>query len=503
MDHHNYGQAEPTKLAYVDGRPSALDIQRAQIIINPGMPNQRSVTFDQDLITIGGMDDNDIVLHDETVSRYHCRIVQQDDDYLLIDHHSTNGTAINGVRVREAYLAPGATIAVGNARLRFTPFRERVPLVPSEANRFGDIVGQSVKMREIFSILEKVAHTSATVIIEGETGTGKEVVAQTIHKMSSRKDGPFVVFDCGAVPESLIESELFGHEKGSFTGAVMARKGLFEMAHGGTIFLDELGELALDLQPKLLRVLEQREVRRVGGNKPIPINVRVVAATNRALEDEVRSGKFREDLFYRLSVVRLFLPALRERGEDIGLLTRHFLTNLRFNRDERSGELRIKSIERDALEALARYAWPGNVRELVNVMERACSMAETDCIRLIDLPAPIAKAASPAPSHAPSSASIPLGRGGAGLSGESSGASSQETSGEWEHLPDRGELRAKPFKDAKEEWIGIFEQDYLTDLLIRHKGNITQASREADIDRKYFRKLMQKYEIQADDLDDT
>jgi DNA-binding NtrC family response regulator len=484
----DYGQMEPTKISYIDGRPSTINLRRVQLIVQPHGA-RREFVFDQDVITIGGLEDNDIVLEDDTVSRYHCRIIQEDEHYILIDQGSTNGTHINGVRIRQAFLTPGATIAVGNTQVRFTPFNEELEVTPSESERFGDIVGRSLKMREIFGILEKIATTSATIIIEGETGTGKEVVARTIHKTSSRKDGPFVVFDCGAVPESLIESELFGHEKGSFTGAVMTRKGLFEMAEGGTIFLDELGELALDLQPKLLRVLEQREVRRVGSNKSIPINVRVVAATNRELENEVRQGNFREDLFYRLSVVRLMLPALRERTEDIALLAKHFLATQRFNKiPNPDGEpsLKIRSIDPEAIAALEKYEWPGNVRELVNVVERACSMAESHIIRPIDLPPHISGVDSLLAPLAPPSPDLP--------------PPSTEKPKRWTELPRRADLQEKPFKEAKEEWVSTFERDYITELLMRHGGNISQASREADIDRKYFRKLMLKYGIEADDF---
>ncbi len=480
-----YGPAEPTKIAYIDGKPASIQLRRAQLLLHPNQPNQREYIFDQDVISIGVMDDNDVVLDDDTVSRHHCRIIQEDDHYIVHDLGSTNGTHINGVRIREAFLWPGATVAVGNTQVRFNPFNEQIPVVPSEQNRIGGIVGNSLKMRNIFGILEKIAPTSATVVIEGETGTGKEVVAKAVHETSSRAKGPFVVFDCGAVPESLIESELFGHEKGSFTGAVMTRKGLFEMAEGGTIFLDELGELALELQPKLLRVLEQREVRRVGSNASIPINVRVVAATNRRLEDEVRDGNFREDLFYRLSVVRLFLPALRERREDIPLLVQHFLSTLPFNRRRDDPDaLRLKNIDASALSALQEYTWPGNVRELVNVIERACSITDTDSISLVDLPEHISGLnptgmVTNSPLHDAMPESLREGV---------------------EPAPSRAELHDLPFKTAKEEWISSFERDYITELLVRHGGNISQASREADIDRKYFRKLMTKYDIDADDV---
>ena len=469
-----YDKVQPTKIAYVDGRPSTLHLRKARLILNPGTPKQSELVFDQNVITIGTHEDNDIILEDDTVSRRHCRIAQEDADYVATDLESTNGTFINGVRIREAFLAPGQILGIGNTQIRFHPFDEQIAVRPSASEQFGDIVGRSVRMREIFGVLEKIAPTSATVVIEGETGTGKEVVARTIHQMSKRADQPFIVFDCGAVPESLIESELFGHEKGSFTGAIMTRKGLFEMAQGGTIFLDELGELSLDLQPKLLRVLEQREVRRVGSNKPISVNVRVIAATNRKLEDEVRDGRFREDLFYRLSVVRLKLPSLRERTEDIPLLVRHFLHTQKFNRDP-DDELRVTAIDEEALLALSRYPWPGNVRELVNVIERAVSFTEGGALSPLDLPDYVLEARAAEPASA-------------------NGASDVE-----HEVPSKSALSELPFKEAKEEWITSFERDYIADLLRRHHGNISQAAREADIDRKYFRKLMDKHGIDAND----
>ncbi len=472
-----YDKVQPTKIHYVDGRPRTLHLRKARMVLQPGTPNQTEMMFDQNVITIGSLDENDIVLPDDTVSRHHCRIVQEDSDYVAIDLQSTNGTFINGVRIREAYLSPGQIVGIGNNQIRFQPVDEQIPVIPLATETFGGIVGRSVNMREIFGIIEKIAPTNATVVIEGETGTGKEVVARTIHDMSKRAEQPFIVFDCGAVPESLIESELFGHEKGSFTGAIMTRKGLFEMAQGGTIFLDELGELGLELQPKLLRVLEQREVRRVGSNKAIAVNVRVIAATNRKLEDEVRGGRFREDLFYRLSVVRVQLPALRDRPEDIPLLVRHFLHKQSFNRDP-NDKVIIDGPDEVALTALQRYPWPGNVRELLNVIERACSFTEADVITIEDLPNFVAAAKPPG--------------GTVGIA---------ETTSETEFdTPNKAELTELPFKEAKEEWISSFERDYIADLLRRHGGNISQAAREADIDRKYFRKLMDKHGVDADDL---
>ncbi len=470
------GPAPATKITYIDGRPTTITLRRCKLALMRG-GELKEMLFEQDVVTIGAMEDNDLVVDDETVSRNHCRIIREGDQYIIKDLGSTNGTFVNRVRIREAFLHENCTLTCGKTDIKFQPVDEKLRIVPSDRERYGDILGRDRTMREIYAILEKIAPTDTTVVIEGETGTGKEVVARTIHQTSRRKDGPFMVFDCGAVPENLIESELFGHEKGSFTGAIATRQGVFEMGHGGTVFLDELGELAIDLQPKLLRVLEQREVKRVGGGKPIKVDVRVVAATNRDLEEEVRAGRFREDLFYRLTVVRLKLPPLRERREDIDLLASHFLTSGRFNRD-RLGGRKVTSFAPAVVDRLRGYEWPGNVRELHNVVERAVSFAEGEIVELADLPEHIAY---PRNGSAPS---LP-----------------DETNPNIE-LPDSGSVRPSisgPFKDAKEQWVASFEEDYIAALLRKNKGNISHAAREADIDRKYFRKLMKKYGISADD----
>ena len=489
----------PTKIAYISGRPAALHLRKCKLVIEREDGQSSEYIFDQNNIALGAMEDNDLVIEDDTVSRYHCRIYQDENSYLVQDLDSTNGTFVNRVRIKEAYLKPGCTVTIGKTDVKFQSLDERVEILPSNREAFGDIVGKSVRMREIFGILEKIAPTGVTVVIEGETGTGKEVVARTTHLTSTRSKGPFVVFDCGAVPENLIESELFGHEKGSFTGAIMSRQGLFEMAQGGTIFLDELGELNLDLQPKLLRALEQREIRRVGSNKSVKIDVRVIAATNRNLEDEVKSGRFREDLFYRLSVVRVMLPSLRERREDIPLLVKHFLRSASFNR-EGGTRVRIKGISRDALDCLMNYHWPGNVRELVNVIERACSFADTEYIQPEDLPENISgigivqrrvstqeeteKSSGLTTGNVP--VGVPLGLGAPAAGGGASMPIGLE----------------KTFKDAKEEWVSSFERDYITNLLRRNDSNISHAAKEADIDRKYFRKLMKKYGVEIANLKD-
>ncbi len=470
----------PTKITYIDGRPATITLRRCRLELAGEDGKIETHVFDRDNFTVGATDDNDLVVDDETVSRNHCRIFLEGDQYLVRDLGSTNGTFVNRVRVREAWLKPDCTLALGKSELRFAPVDEKLRIIPSDKQRFGEMIGRNAKMREIYAILDKIAPTDATVVVEGETGTGKEVVARTIHQQSSRAGGAFIVFDCGAVPENLIESELFGHEKGAFTGALTTRQGVFEMANGGTVFLDELGELALDLQPKLLRVLEQREVKRVGGSRAIKVDVRVVAATNRHLEEEVRAGRFREDLFYRLSVVRLVLPPLRKRKEDVALLVKHFLRTGNFNRS-RNGGRNVGQVSRGAMDRLMEYDWPGNVRELHNVIERAVSFAETDTIEVRDLPEHIGvsrqilqREDTNVEARAAAAESSPAGDGS---------APSADVEG--------------TFKDAKERWVASFERDYIEQLLRRNGNNISHAAREADIDRKYFRKLMKKYGIAA------
>ena len=486
----------PTKIAYISGRPAALHLRKCKLVLERENGQSSEYIFDQSNIALGAMEDNDLVIEDDTASRYHCRIYQDENSYIIQDLDSTNGTFVNGVRIKEAYHKPGCSVTVGKTDIRFQSLDERVEILPSNREAFGDIVGKSVRMREIFGILEKIGPTGVTVVIEGETGTGKEVVARTVHQTSKRAAGPFVVFDCGAVPENLIESELFGHEKGSFTGAIMSRQGLFEMAQGGTIFLDELGELNLDLQPKLLRALEQREIRRVGSNKSVKVDVRVIAATNRNLEDEVRAGRFREDLFYRLSVVRIMLPPLRDRREDIPLLVKHFLRSSNFNRDG-NNRVRIKGISRDALDCLMHYHWPGNVRELANVIERACSFADTEYVQPEDLSEHISgigiiqrrpDIATPTEESDPRS-QVPIGVP-VGVSALDEGGTVMPVGME------------KTFKEAKDAWVSTFERDYIVNLLKRNEANISHAAKEADIDRKYFRKLMKKYGVETANLKD-
>jgi two-component system NtrC family response regulator len=251
--------------------------------------------------------------------------------------------------------------------------------------QFGNLIGKSKRMLELFALIEKVAFSSATVLIEGESGTGKELVAKSIHFNSPRRNKPFIAVNCSALSESLLESELFGHEKGAFTGAIATKKGRFELADSGTLFLDEIGELSPNLQVKLLRVLQERVFERVGGSVPIPVDIRIIAATNKNLKEEMAKDRFREDLFFRLNVIHLVLPPLRERPEDIRLLTQHFIS--KFSVERRPDIPKVETIDPEVERAFLRYSWPGNVRELENIIERAMILCPGEQIRMADLPA--------------------------------------------------------------------------------------------------------------------
>ena len=383
----------------------------------------------------------ELVLSDKTVSRKHLMAELVGDEVMMVDQGSTNGTFIGGSRFEKIAIGFGAEFKLGRTVIKFLPDEEIVEPEPSPEAAFGSIVGADTKMRQLFKLLADVAATNATVLIEGETGTGKELIAEEIHNHSPRRDGPFVVFDCGSVPRELIESMLFGHVKGSFTGAVGDRKGAFAEAHGGTIFLDEIGEMALDLQPSLLRVLDKRAVRKVGSNTYEKIDVRVVAATNRDLRQEVAKKAFREDLYYRLAVIRVSVPPLRERGADIPLLVGHFIQSF-------GPQLGIGP---EDMAKLVRHSWPGNVRELRNAIERACLLVQGTQLSVDDALAQ--DGGSPA-------------------------------------LGIRTDL---PFKEAKGQLVEMFEREYIEDLMRRHKMNLSAAAREAQIDRKHLRELIRKY----------
>ena len=434
-----------------DADGGTMRVRKAKMLVVSGPLQGREFLITKDLFTLGSGTHNDLMLEDSSISKRHCEISVDGDGYQIRDLESTNGTIVQGVRVSTAYLTPGAEVQLGKTRLVFCPLAESNDLPLSRNENFGAMLGRSMPMRRIFHLAETYAPTEATVMITGETGTGKEILAEEIHRHSLRHDKPFIVIDCAAMARDLIESELFGHVKGAFTSANADREGAFELADGGTVFLDEIGDLSPDLQPKLLRVLEKREIRRVGENRIRKINVRIICATNRMLATEVNEGRFREDLYYRLSVVQMELPALRRRRDDVPLLVKKFLADLH-------GPAAMETLaDYDrTMEVLKRHDWPGNVRELRNLIEVA-SYSER---RPLDL-----------------SAFLSLGRLRASRKAE----------------PETAYATDKPFKDAKNELIEGFEKVYLQELLTRNRSNVSQSAREAGIERAYLQRLIRKY----------
>jgi two-component system response regulator GlrR len=391
--------------------------------------------------SIGSHASNEIAIDDPTVSRFHCEIQTDGSRARVRDLDSRNGTVLDGVMVREAYLRSGSVLQLGRVNLCFRPADQTTPLLVSEKTAFGGLVGRSVAMRACFAVLERTAMTDATLLLEGETGTGKSKAARAVHNMSQRGGGPFLTLDCGAVPPNLLESELFGHRRGAFTGALQDRTGVLEEADGGTVFLDEIGELPLELQPKLLKTLEDREIRRVGTNAYKSINVRIIAATNRDLRAEVNAGRFRADLFYRLAVVRVTVPSLRQRPDDIGAIAERLLKDLGAT-PEMSTSLRTPEF----LSKLQVAAWPGNVRELRNHLERC--LVFRDALSPTDDPA--------------------VALSGAALA----------------HLP---------YAEARRRALDTFEQEYVHALLDDHGGNVARAADVADLDRASLYRLLRRH----------
>jgi len=349
-------------------RRAGLDVRRlrrARLTVVAGPDRDRAATFDGAPLTVGTEADCSFILADRKVSRRHLEIALADDGYQLRDLGSTNGSFVDGMRFADVTVDRACRLQLGDDHLLVEPAGEIVEVPASSSTRFGSAIGTSARMREVFAVLERVAPTNLSVLVEGETGTGKELLAEGIHRLSARASRPLVVLDCGAVAESLVESELFGHERGAFTDAVSARAGVFESADGGTLFIDEIGELPLALQPKLLRALESGEVRRVGSTHTRKVDVRVVAATNRNLPQAVNSGSFRADLYYRVAAVRVVVPPLRQRREDIPLLVQSFAEQVA---DELGADL--QPLSPSAIARLQAEPWPGNVRELRNAVER-------------------------------------------------------------------------------------------------------------------------------------
>ncbi|MEK7705986.1 MAG: sigma 54-interacting transcriptional regulator [Myxococcota bacterium] len=415
-------------------------IRHLLIEVRRGPERGRRIELRADPVLVGSAVGCDLQLADPTVSGVHAEMQRTDHGLLVRDRGSTNGTFVDGHRIEAVYVASKATVRLGETELRLQLLDESSERELADEDRFGDLLGCSVPMRAVFAQLRRLVATDTTGLISGETGTGKELAAAALYEQGPRRAAPFVVVDCGAMPAGLIESELLGHERGSFTGAERRQAGAFERAHGGTLFLDEIGELPLALQPALLGVLERRETRRLGGSAPISVDVRVIAATNRDLAGEVSRGAFRADLYYRLAVVELRLPALRERPDDVVQLTEYFLAEHGAPPDSVSPEMMAQ---------LQKHPWPGNVRELRNVLARAVLMSEP-----------------PRPADAPRAATTTV----------ASTASAPDID--------------RPFKEQKQELIARFETAYVEALLRATDGNIAAAARRADIDRMYLYKLL-------------
>jgi len=428
-----------------DGR--VLMVRRATLSVARGSDKGQSIAIEAAPLVVGSDPRCDLVLQDSSVSARHFVIEPGDAGFLLRDLDSTNGTLVDGLRVQGVFLPRSAEIDAGQSRLRFATSKEELEVPLSRRTRFGELLGHSNPMRQVFAILERVADTNCTVLLEGASGTGKELAARALHDASSR-GGLFVAVDCGALPSNLIESELFGHARGAFTGAATDRGGLFEEADGGTLLLDEIGELPLDLQPKLLRVLETRTVRRLGESQPRPVDVRLIAATNRNLAREVAARRFREDLFFRLGVIRVRMPGLRERREEIPRLVSHFVTQL--------GRDATADLPDDSMMAmLQQYPWPGNVRELRNVVERLVLLPGMQPEFYLD--------------------------GAAGSSDRPEGDGSPPS------------LLDHSFHEGKRLWTERFEREYLGRQLQRCKGNVSELARVCGLSRQSCHRLLARH----------
>jgi transcriptional regulator with GAF, ATPase, and Fis domain len=434
-------------------RPELVRYAKTRVSVTAGPDVGAQIEVAGGLVRIGTAADNDLVLHDDTVSRKHCEIESSSDGLRVRDVGSTNGVILGGLRIHDASVdasfAGVTTIALGNTQLAITPLAETVDRLQATTDHFGDVIGASPRMRELFADLDRIAATDMSLLIEGETGTGKDIVAEAVHRASARAEGPFVVFDCGAVAPNLAESELFGHERGAFTGAVAARAGVFEDADGGTLFLDEIGELPKDLQPKLLRALEKREVRRLGSTRTVSVDVRIVAATNRNMTAEVARGVFREDLYFRLAGATVVVPPLRERMSDLPRLVEHFLS---LERPARSAH----EVPPEAWAMLNAHRWPGNVRELRNAVQRLLVTPER------------AIAASPR---------------------------ALETEAESALEEPQASQEALPLRVARREASDGFERRYVLAMLARTGGNVSRAAAIAEVSRQMLQKLMRKHGV--------
>ncbi|MBX3227528.1 MAG: sigma 54-dependent Fis family transcriptional regulator [Labilithrix sp.] len=431
-----------TRSATSGGKP-ILIVRAAALTVVKGNDVGKGARTTSPSFVIGSGPNADLQVSDHAVSREHV-ILSLEPSGIRLRDRSKNGTKIGGVRVVEAVITADTVLTLGGTSIALQLEAEKLVLPLSEQSTFGDAFGSAPVMRHLFSVLEEAARSDISVLLEGESGVGKDVLARAIHQTSLRRDGPFVVVDCGTMPPNLIESELFGHVRGAFTGATEDRRGLFEEADGGTLFLDEIGELPLDMQPKLLRALETKEVRPVGGKKTKKADVRVVSATNKKLAEGAKRGSFREDLYYRLAVARVTVPSLRDRPDDVLPLATRFLRTT-------TGD-DAAQIPADLAAMLAEYSWPGNVRELRNVIERHVALGDTAIALLVDEKK--VRAAS-----------------------------------------ERDDLSAHPYHEARRLVLERFEREYIPGVLARTNGVVARAAEHAQIARPSFYRLLERLRI--------
>ena len=435
-------KSRPLSTRVVEGGAARLEIDGAELRVVGGPDRGLKVALGADSLRIGTAPDCELVVHDPTVSTRHAEIAVTRHGYLIRDLHSKNGVLIGRVPIERAYLVDGLRVELGETVLTVHATGDTQSIALSAPGRFGEMIAYSLRMRAVAAELERLARSETTILLEGETGTGKEVAARAIHAASGRSGGLFVVLGCGAFPHGLLAAELFGHERGAFTGAEQARAGLFEQAEGGTLFLDEIGEMALDLQPVLLRALESRRTRRVGGQREIAHDVRLLAATNRNLAEEVKASRFRQDLFFRLAVARVRLPSLRDRPEDIPVLAGMFAAEVGF------------AIPPELLSALEAHPWPGNVRELRNTIHSAAAGAAS--------PFAIDRAQAEPPTF-------------------------------------RDGDRVRSLPEARHLAIDEFEKSYLEALLVAAGGVVSRAADLAGVSRQLLTRLLAKHRLRVRD----
>lgn len=428
--------------------PTVVRYAKVKVSVSRGPNTGLSVETAGTPVRIGTSPENDLVLTDDTVSRRHAELQPTPLGMRVRDVESTNGILMGGVRIKDAFVPGDFQIAVGETWLAVNWLAETVDREQAVTDRFGDVLGKAPRMRELFADLERIAPSEVTLLLEGETGTGKDLIAESLHAASQRRSGPFVVFDCGAVAPTMVESELFGHERGAFTGAHATHVGVFEQADGGTLFIDEIGELPLELQPKLLRALEKREIRRVGGRQTIGVDVRIIAATNRNLRVEVRENRFRQDLYFRIAAAHVAVPPLRDRMEDLELLVEYFL-------GMENPPRALSDVPVHVWEMFRNHRWPGNVRELRNAVQR---LTVTPDRPLHDVHA----YATTTPARS--------------------------IEGLWQR-----DGQAVPLRVARREAGDDFERAYLEFVLTKSGGNVTRAAAIAEVSRQMMQKLMRKH----------